>query len=232
MIVPGTGWNGLGQTPVPPGNPPASSLNDQGVFQLFVASRQIGSEKFEIQSTADQISAKAESQFQIEQEGKPVLIKTSSNLVLNSQLAPLTYSWSQKGNQASSLEADFRSKPAKLHYRTITGEGDERDFSLLPDIVLIDNNVFHHFELLAARYLKTPGGKQVFKAFVPQDALPGELSVEGRGKEAVKIRGRSENLQHLVVTTELTQIDLWLDEQQHLQRVLIAAAQLEAVRQR
>ena len=232
MTVLGTNQDGLGQAPVPPPSPPAMNLNDRGVFQLSLAGRQIGSEKFEIQSAGDQVTAKAEIQFQTEREGKPILVKTSSTLVLNSQLAPLTYSWSQTGAQASSLEADFRSQPAKLRYHTITGEGDERDFLLLPDIVLIDNNVFHHFELLAARYQLTSGGKQVFKAFVPQDALPGELSVEGKGQEAVKIRGRSENLLHLLVTTELAQIDLWLDDQQYLQRVLIAAVQLEAVREK
>jgi len=230
MFAVGTGPRALGQAPVSPGSAPASSLNDQGVFQLFLAGRRIGSEKFEIQSTADQTSAKAETEFQIEKGQKPVLIKTSSSLVLNAQLAPLTYSWSMKSPQASSLEADFRSKPAKLRYRTVTGEADERDFSLLPDIVLIDTNAFHHFELLAARYRLTSGGKQVFRAFVPQDALPGELSVEGKGKE--KIRGQSEELLHLVVTTDLAQIDLWLDDQRHLQRVLIGAAQLEAVRER
>ena len=232
MFAVGTGPHALSQAPVSPDSAPASSLNDQGVFQILLTGRRIGSEKFAIQSTTDQTSAKAETQFEIEKEGKPVLIKTSSDLVLNSQLAPLTYSWSMKSSQASSLEADFRSKPARLRYRTVTGEADERDFSLLPDIVVIDNNVFHHFELLAERYRLTPGGKQVFRAFVPQDALPGELSVAGKGKEAVKIRGQSEELQHLVVTTDLAQIDLWLDGQRHLQRVLIGAAQLEAVRER
>ena len=232
MFAVGTGPRAWGQAPVSPGSAPASSLNDQGVFQLFLAGRRIGSEKFEIQSTKDQTSAKAETEFQIEKGQKLVLIKTSSSLVLNAQLVPLTYNWSMKSPQASSLEADFRSKPAKLRYRTVTGEVDERDFSLLPDIVLLDNNVFHHFELLAERYRLTPGGKQVFRAFVPQDALPGELSVEGKGKKTVKIRGQSEELQHLVVTTELAQIDLWLDDQRHLQRVLIGAAQLEAVRER
>jgi len=228
----GTGPRALGQASVPPPVAPGSSLNDQGVFRLFLAGRRIGSEKFAIQSTADQTSAQAETEFQIDKEGKPVLIKTTSGLILNSQLVPLTYSWNMKSPQASSLEADFRTKPAKLRYRTVTGEADERDFALLPDIVLIDNNVFHHFELLAERYRMTPGGKQVFRAFVPQDALPGELSVEGKGRETVKLRGQAEELQHLVVTTDLAQIDLWLDDQRHLQRVLIGAAQLEAVRER
>jgi hypothetical protein len=232
MFAVGAGPCALGQAPVPSPVAPATCLNDQGVFQLFLAGRRIGSEKFAIQCTADQISARAETEFQIDREGKTVLIKTSSALVLNSQLVPLTYSWNMKSPQASSLEADFRTKPAKLRYRTVSGESDERDFSLLPDIVLIDNNVFHHFELLAERYRLTPGGKQVFRAFVPQDALPGELSVEGNERDAMKVRGQSKEFQHLVVTTDLAQIDLWSDEQHHLQRVLIRTAQLEAVRER
>jgi hypothetical protein len=40
------------------------------------------------------------------------------------------------------------------------------------------------------------------------------------------------NLRHLLITTDVTHIDLWVGEQQHLERVSVATAQLEAIRKR
>lgn len=154
------------------------------------------------------------------------------NLVLNSQFQPLTYSWSQKGSQTSQLEIDFRSTPAKCRYRTVTGEEDDRDFDLPKNVVVLDDNVLHHYQLVAKRLSLAATGKQSFKAFIPQEALPGDLTVEDVGWESVEIGGHAESLRHLLVTTELARIDLWVDGQQHLQRVAVPAAQLEAVRTR
>lgn len=207
-------------------------LDDSGIFVLSFAGRPLGTEKFSIRSTADKIEAQAEIQLHVEQDGKTFDFKTSPKLVLNSQFQPLTYSWNQKGSQESHLEVDFRDSPTKSRYRTVAGEDDNRDFDLPRDVVVLDDNVIHHYELVVGRYRLTAGGKQTFKAFIPQEALPGSLSVEEAGREAVDIQGRTETLGHLVVSTELARIDLWVDDQQHLQRASIPAAQLEAVRKK
>jgi hypothetical protein len=144
----------------------------------------------------------------------------------------MTYSWSQKGSQSSQLEVDFRSSPAKVHYRTVAGEDDRRDFVLPKDVLVLDVNVVHHYQLAVYRYHRTAGGKQTFQVFVPQEALPGPLEVEEAGQESVEVNARLETLQHVVVSAELARIDLWVDDEQRLQRVSIPAAQLEAVRKK
>ncbi len=209
-----------------------AGLDDQGVFILTIGGRNVGTEKFDIRSDRDKVEAKAEIRLHIEQQGKALDFSTFPTLALNSELRPLTYTWSQKGAQAARLEVDFRASPAKSRYRTVTGTEDNRDFELSKDVVVLDDNVLHHYQLLAKRYESTAGGKQTFKAFIPQEALPGEVNVEDAGNEPVEIGGRTETLRHLVVTTELTRIDLWVDEQRRLQRVLIPAVQLEAVRKK
>jgi len=40
------------------------------------------------------------------------------------------------------------------------------------------------------------------------------------------------DLHHLVVTSELAHVNLWVDEQQHVLRVRIPEAQFEAVRKK
>ena len=207
-------------------------MNDQGVFELSVAGRKIGAEEFEISSAAGKVEARAEIHLRVEKEGKAVDLKTFPVLALNPQLQLLTYAWDQKGSQVSSLEVDFRSPPAKVRYRTVTGEEDNREFNLPKDVLVLDDNVIHHYQLAVHRYRLTPGGKQTFQAFIPQEALPGLVTVEEIGVESVQIRGRTENLHHLVLTTELAQIDLWTDDENHLQLVSIPATQLEGVRKK
>jgi hypothetical protein len=142
----------------------------------------------------------------------------------------VTYTWNQKGAQSSELAIDFRSSPVQTRYRTVTGEDDQRDFELPKDVVVLDHNVVHHYQLLAARFRAGGGGKQSFSAFIPQEALPGALTVEDAGEEDIAINGRQVKLAHLVVTTELARIELWVDGRSQLQRMSVPAAQFEAVR--
>jgi hypothetical protein len=209
---------------------PAGEVDDQGVFVVSQAGRPIGTETFTIKSSSHQVEAEAKIELRAEQQGKTYDFKTSPKLLMNDDLQPLTYSWSQKGAQSSELSVDFRSTPAKAHYRTVTGEADDRDFTLPKDVVILDDNVIHHYELVTQLYRRTQGGKQTFHAFIPQEALPGTLDVEDVGEEQVEVGGEKRNLRHLVVTTDLARIDLWVDSQDRLQLVSIPAAAIEAVR--
>ncbi len=207
-----------------------AAFDDRGIFLLSVAGREIGREKFTIRSSGHKIEAQAEIELHVEQNGKMLLFKTFPYLLLNSELRPLSYRWQQKGPQSSFLEVDFQSSPAKTTYRTIAGDQDKRDFVLPKDVLVLDDNVIHQYELIADRFKLSARGKQTFHAFIPQEALPGDLTVEESGTEPVRIGGRSEVLHHLVITTELTRVDLWLDDRQRLRLVTIPAAHLEAVR--
>ncbi len=189
-------------------------------------------EKFDIQTSPGKIEASAEIDLRVEHAGKTLDFKTFPKLVSTARLQPLTYTWKQEGSQASHLSVDFRPSPAITQYRTLAGMDERRDFDLPKDVVVLDDNVIHHYQLVVDRYRLTPGGEQTFKAFIPQEALPGTLRIHETGVEPVEIQGRSETLRHLVVSTDLAQIDLWVDDQQHLQRVLIPASQLEAVRKK
>ncbi len=210
--------------PVPP--------DDSGTFILTFAGRQFGTEKFAIHSFPDRIDAEAEIQLRVEQDGKSLDYHLASKLVLDSQLRPLTYTWSQKGSQPSSLQVDFRTRPAKSRFRAEGGPEDDRDFDLPKDVAILDDNVFHHLELIAGRYNRAAGGAQTFQAFVPHEGLPLALTVTDVGAESVDIAGQTMSLRHLVVSDQRAHIDLWVDEQQRLQRVSIPEAQLEAVRKK
>jgi hypothetical protein len=214
------------------GNPRPVNVDDEGVFLISLAGRAVGSESFKIHSSLDKVEARGEIRLHIEQNGKTVGLQSFTDLVLDPQLRPITYTWNQKGPPSSQLEIDFGGKVARVRYKTINGKEDDRDFELPRDVAVLDDNVIHHYQLITARYQALGGGKQTFRVFVPQEALPSLLTVEDMGNNASSTDGVAAKLRHLLITTDVTHIDLWVDEQQHLERVSVPAAQLEALRKR
>ena len=215
-----------------PGNPRLVNVDDEGVFVISLGGRPVGTERFKIHSSQGKVEAQGEIRLHLEQNGKTVGVQSFPDLVLDPQLRPVTYTWNQKGPKSSRLEVDFSGKLARVRYKTISGNEDNRDFALPPDVVVLDDNVVHHYQLIIARYQAMGGGKQTFRVFVPQEALPSLQTVKDMGNAATAIDGVTANLRHLVITTDVTHIDLWVDDQQHIERVSVPEAQLEAIRKR
>ena len=215
-----------------PGNPRLVNVDDEGVFVISLGGRPVGTERFKIHSSQGKVEAQGEIRLHLEQNGKTVGVQSFPDLVLDPQLRPVTYTWNQKGPQSSRLEVDFSGKLARVRYKTISGNEDNRDFALPPDVVVLDDNVVHHYQLIIARYETMGGGKQTFRVFVPQEALPSLQTVKDMGNAATAIDGVTANLRHLVITTDITHIDLWVDDQQHIERFSVPEAQLEAIRKR
>ncbi len=210
----------------------AASPSDSGTFRILVAGREIGTERFRILSSGNNIIAKADIELQTQKAGKLLELQSFPELLLDSRFRPLSYTWAQKGVQSSKLRIDFTTTPVKAQYHTVNGKNDERDLALPADVVVLDDNVLDQYEILVAIYDRTSGGPQTFNAFIPQEALPGRVQVVARGNEQVRIGGESESLRHFVVTTDLARIDLWTDPQGHLERVSVPAMRFNAVRQK
>jgi len=230
VLLPGVPSAGLLMGQAPSAAPP--DLNDHGTFNIFAAGVNIGNETFEIRGRAEQVEAEGTIHLQVEQNGKRFDIRSSSNLLLNAQLDPLSYTWNQKGAQSSQLSIDFRAQPVRTRYKTVSGQEDRRDFKLEKDIIVLDDNVVHHYQLAVARYDQEKGGTQAFRAFIPQEALPGVITLKSVGPEAVTVDGDKRTLRRFLLTTELAQISLWVDDQGHLQLVAAPDAQYEAMRKK
>ncbi|MGH9351641.1 MAG: hypothetical protein ACRD2G_05710 [Terriglobia bacterium] len=202
--------------------------DDHGTFEITLRTERVGTEKFEIRSRGGQIGARAETSFTV----NGTHFETSSSLTLTPDLNPLTYRWSQTAPQKSSLQIDFASGVARARYDTVRGRRDVRQFDLPPDTIILDDNAVHQYEIAVMRYDKTPGGTQTFHALIPQEGIPGVVTFQSAGTEKITLGGRQETCRHLVLTTELARIDLWIDLEAHLQKMEIAASGLIATRQR
>jgi hypothetical protein len=225
-----SGLAALGQEAPP--RAPLADVDDEGVFDISLAGRAVGSESFKIHTSHGKVEARAEIRLHIEQPGKTMEVRSFPDLVMDSQLRPLTYTWNQKGPQSSRLEIDFSDKVTRALYHTVSGAEDDRNFQLPPDVMVLDDNVVHHYQLIAARFQAMGGGKQTFHIFVPQEALPSLLTIEDAGNAPITTDGVAVGLRHLVITTDVTRIDLLVDEQQHVERVSVPSVQLDAVRKK
>jgi len=209
-----------------------ADLNDHGTFEIISAGQSLGTETFDIRVRSGQIEAQGNVHLRMEEKGKSTEARTSSNLLLDPQLNPLSYSWNQKGAQSSQLSIDFRTQPVHTRYKTVTGQDDRRDFKLDKDVIVLDDNIIHHYQLALARYDQAKGGTQAFRAFIPQEALPGVITLNLVGPDPVTVDGEKRTLRRFLLTTELAQISLWIDDQGHLQLVSAPDAQYQAVRKK
>lgn len=198
---------------------PFRTLEDQGVFLLSVAGNKMGEEKFQIHPSGVNLEARAEIELRVARDGQELRFKTYPDLLLNLFLQPLTYHWRQEGSESSRIQIDFREGTAQVRYHTVNGRRDNREFDLPRDVVILDDNVVDQYEIAAWRYNMTSGGKQQFPAFIPQEALPGTITVEDAGAETLRIDGKREECTHLVMTTNLARVDLWMDSQHRLERL-------------
>ncbi|MFZ0964933.1 MAG: hypothetical protein WAO35_29095 [Terriglobia bacterium] len=217
-----------GQTP----NVTPPDLNDRGTFEISVAGKIVGTETFEIRRRSDRIEAQGDVHLMVQQKGRTVEVRTSSNLLLDPHFAPLSYTWNQKGAHSSQLSIDFRARPAHVRYKTVNGQEDRRDFMLEKDIVVLDDNAIDQYELALARYDQAKGGTQTFRAFTPQEALPGVITLKSLATESVAVNGDQRTLRRFLLTTELAQVSLWIDDQGRLQLVSSPITQFQAMRKK
>lgn len=209
--------------------PAADSRADSGTFVLKLAGHEYGTEKFSLDVSSKQVTVKSESQLKDVSSGQ--MIRTTSRLVLDDSLNPQTYTWFDKGPEKFDLSVNFATSPAKSTLHRPTGKNDVREFQLPRNVLVLDNNVIVHYQVLLDRFAAAGGGKQIFQAFIPQSALPGSLTIQDAGTQTTTLGGIERQLRHVVVLSDNAQIDLWMDDANRLQRLYWSAPQIEAVRQ-
>ena len=150
--------------------------------------------------------------------------------MLDSNLDPVSYTWSQKGTQSSQLSIDFRADPVSVRYKTVNGQEDRRDFKLDKDVIVLDDNINHHYQLAVAHYDLAKGGTQAFRAFIPQEAMPGVITLKLVGPDTVTVDGKNLTLRRFLLTAQLAQVSLWVDDQGRLQMVAVPDARYQATR--
>ncbi|MBI4463101.1 MAG: hypothetical protein HY647_00205 [Acidobacteria bacterium] len=217
------GWGGS------PAAAEGNLANEKGVFSVFSGQSQIGTEKFQITQTSSGLEVEGE--IQLEPPGGPA-ISESTVLRMNRELQPSFYERKQKSPRKGTLTAQFGPSETTLTVSADSGTQDSIFYLPSNHLVVLDTNFFHHYSILLRQYEASQAEAQSFHVFIPQEALPGTVSLQSKGKEKQTVGKEVLDVNHFQVVSDELTIDIWATEEGAIQRISIPQAHLEIVRQR
>jgi hypothetical protein len=206
-------------------SPGSVFVADKGKFKILVDGKSIGREEFEIVSSGAGWAAKATTHLEV--EGAPATTVTG-NLTLQPDGAPIAYEWTSQADKTSSAHILFANNVAKMTVQVGAAHPFEQDLTFTsPLIVVLDDNLYYQYAVLARVYDWNRRGTQIFPVLVPQELLPGTITVDWAG--AVSAEGKSyEGLK--VVTSDL-EVVLFLDSNHRLMRLEVPSSKAAVVRE-
>ncbi len=213
-------WAGAAARQKPAAPAPSSLAPDAGVFRIVLNGKQVGTEQFRIAPSAT--GWFADDALQLNLPGQPPE-RDTARLTLRSDGSPAHYEWIREAPDKRSLGVDFLGTAATLVLRKPGAPPFVQRFSLprLPAVVL-DNNMYDHYAILARLYDWNRGGPQQFAVLIPQDELPGTVTVQAVA---------AGNTRQLVVHSTDLEINLYLDSSLRLVRLDVPGSGAEIVRE-
>jgi hypothetical protein len=210
----------------PPGAAaPAEALfsPDKGKFRIVVNGQPAGHEEFEISAKGGNWVAHGTTEINSPQGTTHV----TGTLELHPDGSPAQYDWTMQGAKRAAATIVFNGASALIDLRV---EGtrpytQQLTFSS-PRVAVVDNNLYHQYEVLARLYDWNQKGSQTISVLVPQDLTPGSLTLESLGKQEVD----GKKLEELRVKTEDLELLLFLDGQR-LMKIISPSANAEIVRE-
>jgi hypothetical protein len=214
--------------PMSPSTPPG---NEQGIFKILFSGEVIGQERYQIVRDGDSFKASGETHLTVDRGSEKVTFSIRPLLQLSRAFEPLVYQIVQEsGGNKMKARVNFKTGMSQAIYET-GKEADTREIQLRKDVLVLDDNVFHHYVILTRRFDYSKGGIQEFSAFVPQQFMAGSISVEDKGLEQVTLGDKKVSLQHLLVDTGDLQVSLWVNENHELQKISVPKSNVDVIRE-
>ena len=203
--------------------PASVFVSDKGNFRIMVNGQQMGKEEFEINPDGGNWVAHGSSDIQAPDGATHV----SGTLQLRADGAPMHYEWSTTGKKKASATIDFSNLTAtiELHLEGAHPYTEQFTFNTSP-IIVLDNNLYHQYAVLARLYDRQKKGAQTFSVLVPQELTPGTITVESLGDQDVN----GKKLEELTAKTEDLEVDLYLDNGR-LVRIVAPSNNAEIIRE-
>jgi hypothetical protein len=201
----------------------ARFVADKGKFRIMVSGQQVGKEDFEIGPSGSDWTAHGNAEIQSPQGNTHV----SGTLTVHPDGTPAHYEWSTQGTKKASSAIAFSGASATVELHLEGARPFTQQFTFTsPLVVVLDNNLYHQYALLARLYDWDKKGAQTFSVLVPQEMTPGTVTVDSMGEQELS----GKKVQELRVRTEDNEIDLFLDGPK-LIRVVAPAANAEIIRE-
>lgn len=196
---------------------------DKGKFRIMVNGQQVGKEEFEIGPSGSDWTAHGSAEIQSPQGNTHV----TGTLTIHPDGTPSRYEWATQGAKKASAVIGFNGMSATIELQLQGARPFTQQFTFTsPLVVVLDNNLYHQYELLAHLYDWEKKGAQSFSVLVPQELTPGTVTVDSMGEQELS----GKKVQELRVRTEDNELDLYLDGPK-LMRVVAPAANAEIIRE-
>lgn len=200
-------------------------IADKGKFNILLDGASIGREEFEIEPSGATWIAKGSTSMKTP-DGKSS--RVTGTLTLQPDGAPLSYDWAAQTDKNNSAHIVFVNGVAKTTLQMQGAAPYNQDNSFgSPLIAVLDNNLYHQYELLARIYDWNKKGAQTLPVLIPQELTPGTISVEFTGTASAG--GKS--YEGLKATTSDIEILLYLDSAHKLIRLEVPSAKVAVVRE-
>jgi hypothetical protein len=198
--------------------------DDKGKFVITVNGAPVGTEDFSIGRSGNDWIAKGTSEIRSGEETSRV----TGELRLNGSVQPLQYVCFTASGKKVTSTTTFAGSIA--HIILDLGEGKppvRQDFTFAAPVVVLDDNLYYQYEILARAYNWKAGGVQTFAVFIPQEQAPGTITAEAGAPVAVD----GVNYEQLTMRTPDLEVTLYLDAAHRLMRLLVPASKAEIRRQ-
>ena len=206
---------------------PAGSIlvADKGKLKILLGGKSMGREEFEIAPNGGGWVAKGTTR--LSPEGSPAATVTGT-LTLQPDGSPITYEWSSQSDKTNGAHVIFANGVAKMTLEMQGAHPFEQDLTFnSPRIVVLDNNLYYQYAVLARIYDWSRRGAQIFSVLIPQELTPGTITVEAAG--AASVEGKS--YESLKVTTNDLEVVLYLDPNHRLMRLEVPSSQAAVIRE-
>ena len=199
---------------------------DKGKLKILLDGQPIGTEEFEIAVTGTKWTARGTTELKVSQGASA---RVSGTLVLQPNGAPVSYEWTSQNDKKNGASIRFENGVAKM---TLQLQGAKQPFEQdltfgSPLISVLDNNLYHHYAILARLYDWSKRGAQSFPVLIPQELTPGTISVEASGTQGAN--GKS--YEGLRVSTSDLEVLLSVDKDHRLMRLEVPLAKVSVVRE-
>jgi hypothetical protein len=196
---------------------------DKGKFSLLVDGKSMGQEEFEIAPSGAGWLARGTTTIKSEKGDT----KVTGNLALQPNGAPISYDWTAQTDKTNGAHILFTNGVAKITLEMQGSRPYEQDLSFgTPLVIVLDNNLYHQYAVLARIYDWSKGGAQQLPVLIPQELTPGSITLEATGSASAG--GKS--YEGLKVTTGDLEILLLLDNKHKLMRIEVPSAKVSVVR--
>jgi hypothetical protein len=199
--------------------------NDKGTLKIALDGKPVGSEQFDI-GPSDNLWV-AHGTTDIHAPGAPGS-QVKSTFRLHANGAPQSYEFSFQGDRKAGAKVTFQDGVAKTTLQFGEAKPFEREVTFgTPLIAVLDNNMYHHYAILARVYDWTKKGAQTFPVLIPQDMTQGSITAEAGASQSID--GKS--FETLKITTTDLEVHLFLDANHRLMRLEVPASKVVVTRE-